>query len=314
MDYICCCRRRAIIVIAMIFVLTSCSGSGGGSGSGTSSNVTCTPPQVLTNGVCAPPPPTTTTTCTSPLVLTNGVCVAPPPPACTPPLVPANGVCITPKLNDTGITASQCYQAGSSVFVACNSAGAIALNPAQDGMLGRDVTLNSDADGKQGFSFTAVVGGCVQDNVTGLMWEVKTTDGGLHDWAQTYTNYNSTASAQKWNGVAYVNPTQAEIDAATNTVGFVTAVNASYLCGYNDWRLPTADELNSIMDYGVVGLPIDATWFPNTRSDAYWSSDADASLSGSAWYVYFYDSVFFKGSDVSSRINGHSVRLVRAGP
>ncbi|MHB1620862.1 MAG: BACON domain-containing protein [Sulfuricella sp.] len=39
---------------------------------------TCTPPQVLTNGVCATPP----TTCIPPQVLTNGVCVTPPP-TCT---------------------------------------------------------------------------------------------------------------------------------------------------------------------------------------------------------------------------------------
>ena len=39
-------------------------------------------------------------------------------------------------LNDTGITSSQCHQAGSDVLVACSSAGAITLNNAQDGMVG----------------------------------------------------------------------------------------------------------------------------------------------------------------------------------
>lgn len=52
---------------------------------------TCTPPKVLTNGVCLTPPPT----CTLPQVLTNGVCVTPPP-ICILPQVLTNGVCVTP--------------------------------------------------------------------------------------------------------------------------------------------------------------------------------------------------------------------------
>jgi len=56
---------------------------------------TCTPPQVLTNGVCVTPP--TTPTCTLPQVLTNGVCVTPPTPTCILPQVLTNGVCVTPQ-------------------------------------------------------------------------------------------------------------------------------------------------------------------------------------------------------------------------
>jgi hypothetical protein len=215
--------------------------------------------------------------------------------------------------NDTGITASQCYQAGSDTLVACNSAGAIALNNAQDGMAGRDVNTatNGGTDGLLGFSFSAVTGGCVQDNVTGLMWEVKTADGGLRDKNKTYTNYDSTTSAQKWNGSTYVNPTQSDIDAATNSVGFVTAVNATNLCGHSDWRLPTADELQSIVDYGVAypGPTIDATWFPQTQGNIFWSASPDVGYSDYAWFVSFSDGyVYYDNRDVS-----YYVRLVRAG-
>jgi hypothetical protein len=217
-------------------------------------------------------------------------------------------------LNDTGVTAGQCYQAGSDVLVACNSAGAIALSPAQDGMLGRDANLatNSNTDGNLGFNFTAVTGGCVQDNVTGLMWEVKTTDGGLRDQTKTYTNYDSTTSAQMKIGAAYVNPTQADIDATTNTVGFIAAVNTSNLCGFNNWRLPTADELQSIEDYSVAspGPLIDITWFPNTQGQAYWASSPAANYSGGAWSVDFNHG--WDGE--SDRTNSTYVRLVRTGP
>ena len=92
---------------------------------------------------------------------------------------PATNVSATGKLNDTGQTASQCYRAGSDVLTNCDAL-AMSLNNAQDSMVGRDanVSTNSNSDGKLGFSFTKVSGGCVQDNVTGLTWEVKTTDGG----------------------------------------------------------------------------------------------------------------------------------------
>jgi hypothetical protein len=217
-------------------------------------------------------------------------------------------------LNDTGIAAGQCYQAGSDVLVACNSAGAIALSPAQDGMAGRDANpaANSNTDGNLGFSFTAVTGGCVQDNVTGLMWEGKTTDGGLRDWTKTYTNYDSTTSAQKNNGSNYVNPSQAEIDAATNTVGFIAAVNASNLCGFNNWRLPTVDELQSIEDYSVAypGPLIDITWLPNTQGQGYWASSPAINYSGGAWYVDF----SYGYSSLNDRTYGYFVRLVRTGP
>ena len=42
------------------------------------------------------------------------------------------------RVNDTGVTSSQCFQEGSDVLVSCKSAGALALNSFQDGMSGRD--------------------------------------------------------------------------------------------------------------------------------------------------------------------------------
>jgi hypothetical protein len=211
------------------------------------------------------------------------------------------------------------------VLLSCTSAAATSLNPAQDGMQGRDVApaTNSATDGKLGFSFTkigaagetlpasATAWSCVQDNVTGMVWEVKTTDGGLRDWTKTYTNYDSTASAQFYNGTAYVNPTQVQIDAATNSVGFKNAVNAVGLCGANDWRLPTPDELQGLVDYGVAypGPTIDATWFPNTQGNAFWSSSPYVGNAYFAWFVVFYDG----GVGYTVRYYSYYVRLVRAG-
>lgn len=217
-----------------------------------------------------------------------------------------------PGLNDTGVTADLCFQAGSSVLVACSSVEALALNGAQDGMIGRDANAvsNSDADGKSGFSFSAVGGGCVLDNVTGLMWEVKTADGGLRDSGWTYTNYDSITALQKSDGAGgYLAPTQAEVDAASNTVGYITAVNATNLCGFSDWRLPTLDELQSIVDYGSASAPaIDANWFPNTSNGMTWAATPYAGYAHGGWVLVYQDGSIFNGA---FRWSNYSVRLVR---
>jgi hypothetical protein len=206
-------------------------------------------------------------------------------------------VSATGLLTDTGITVNQCSETGSNAFVSCTSAGAIALNDKQDGMVGRDVSNPDNADGKLGFSYSTVgsypVTDCVKDNITGLMWEGKPATG-LRAGSNKYTNYDNPAVAQIWNGASYVIPTQAQIDAITNAVGYKAAVNAIALCGYTDWRLPTVDELQSLVDYSVAnpGPTIDFTWFPNTGSSLYWSASAlppsvvigHAAL---AWYVAF---------------------------
>ena len=92
---------------------------------------------------------------------------------------------------------------------------------------------------------------------------------------------------------------------------YAEAVNATNLCGHNDWRLPTVDELQSIVDYGVAypGPTVDATWFPNTQESWYWSSTLFFGSSNVAWGVYFGNGQV--GSH--NRLSYMFVRLVRAG-
>jgi murein DD-endopeptidase MepM/ murein hydrolase activator NlpD len=188
------------------------------------------------------------------------------------------------RLNDTGVTAAQCYRAGSAELVSCTSPEAIALNDKQDGMVGRDATNPDPTDGKLGFSFSLVPrpGGfydkteCVKDNVTGLIWEGKPESG------------------PRAGGLLFRNGGTAQ---APDISQHISDVNAQSLCGYGDWRLPTALELQSIVDYGATMPAIDPAWFPNTIVDfGYWTSESSQLGGFNNWNVYFnYGSVGFSG-------------------
>ena len=155
---------------------------------------------------------------------------------------------------------------------------------------------------------------CVLDHTTGLMWEIKTADGGLRDWNKRYSNFDNAAAGQFWTGSDWVNPTQAQIDAPSNSVGFKNSVNTQGLCGFHDWRLPTLEELQSILDTSratsrssTPTLTIDANWFPNTQVAAYWSATPGTDNPTSAWYVYFGKGGTFK----TIRPYNYFVRLIR---
>ena len=251
------------------------------------------------------------------------------------PTVPAPPIVIavpspTGQINDTGISSASCYKASSDTLVPCSDANAVLLNAAQDGAIGRDVDVvtNTAADGKLGFSYTKIgpVGqvlpanstqwSCVKDNVTGLIWEVKTSDGGLRDFNKQYTNLDGTTPNQLAGpNVSQGNnePSTTQINAPTNTVGYVTAVNAQSLCGAANWRLPTASELQGIVDHSVPapGPTIDTAWLGSTAVvSAYWTSTQLPFFSqGNARMVRF----SFGGSGSGSRSQSSQlVRLVRS--
>ena len=226
----------------------------------------------------------------------------------TPPVNnPSSG---TGKLNDTGITT--CSNAVSN-NLPCPVSGV----PNQDAQSGRDVTNNDDSDGHAGFSFTKINStgaslpasatnwNCVKDNVTGLMWEVKTTDGGLHDQNHTYTWYESDNT--KNGGAAGTQNGGSCKGSQCDTNAYVTAVNSVGYCDYKDWRLPTVDELLSIVSLDIYNPAIDINYFPNTRNYVFWSSSPYAVSSVNAWSVFF--SYGYSYSHVKG--NNNHVRLVR---
>lgn len=74
-----------------------------------------------------------------------------------------------------------------------------------------------------------------------------------------------------------------------------------------DWRLPTGEELLTIVEKCHDGPAINPQVFPNTPSGLYWSSSVDTGGLERAWSVSFFSGQYFRAGKSQ---NGR-VRLVR---
>ncbi|ETR65620.1 MAG: hypothetical protein OMM_13970, partial [Candidatus Magnetoglobus multicellularis str. Araruama] len=119
----------------------------------------------------------------------------------------------------------------------------------------------------------------VRDNVTGLIWEVKTDDGSIHDKDNKYTWYDSNPETN--GGNAGMNGD------GTDTEDFIKAINDSNYGGFSDWRLPTTKELKCIVNYEKINLFINTSYFPEKNSEFYWSSTSNAGRNLNAWGINF---------------------------
>lgn len=258
------------------------------------------------------------------------------------------GLATAAGLNDTGIT--QCSDDDENSLTCPQEPNF----PRQDADTGRDAQtdLSKAGGGSAGFDFTRVCNsgepagqgscpldpplgsnlndwGCTRDNVTGLIWEIKTDDGGLRDKDWLYTWYNpdpytngSTDTTANDGAGSQGDSTSCNsilLPSLCNTEAYVAAVNNTLttpLCGYTDWRMPTVDELSSIVDYSKYDPTIDAAYFPetlcygvNNNCAAYWSASPSALDPDDAWWVWFGGG----GAGPTGKDTLSAIRLVRGG-
>lgn len=252
-----------------------------------------------------------------------------------------------PPLTDTGN--DQCYS--GSTAVGCDSvAKDTGTYPRQDGRYGRDPAaaagqLTKVGGGDKGFDYTkvcnsgelagsgnclasAVLGtgpndwACTKDNVTGLIWEVKTAGasdlrytGHKYTWYSTVTTVNDGTP-----GSVGTNTCNATLpNSQCNTQAYVNAVNAGAgLCGATNWRLPTYLELVSLQHLGRTDTAIDVTYFPNSQGAVagtyYWSASSYAASPANAWPVYFALGYYGAYVDNFAKSVATFVRVVRTAP
>lgn len=154
--------------------------------------------------------------------------------------------------------------------------------------------------------YTITPWSCVRDNVTGLMWEVKTTDGQLRDQNHTYTWHNPDPDE---NAGAPGPSDGGECSGSDcGTHAYVQAVNGRGLCGASDWRMPTRAELRTLVDYQATFPAIQTAYFPNTVASSFWSSEPNANYPNFAWHTDF---KFGLASYYYFKSGPKSVRLVR---
>lgn len=145
--------------------------------------------------------------------------------------------------------------------------------------LAGDIYKKLDSQGRD-LADEAATWAMVKDNATGLIWEVKTSDGSIHDKDRTF----------KWKKVKKE---------------FLKVLNDEKFGGFDDWRLPLDEELNVIVDK-EAGMPmINTVYFPNTEAVPFWA----LYICGDG--THYNERVNFGDGPLGKKSAGYRVRAVR---
>jgi hypothetical protein len=189
------------------------------------------------------------------------------------------------------------FSTTNAYVVATNESGAVSYVPTSDLNAVRLVrgTSNSDACDNADERYRDVGDGTVVDGRTGLMWK-KCVQGnsGAGCNGGTPLNFSSAALA---------------VQNLSDTNSGVSALNL----GYSDWRIPSRNELASLVKrscaIGSAGATIVNTVFPATEALSFVTGTPNINTAGEYWFVNFTEGAVAVGGFAG----GKRLRLVRGG-
>jgi hypothetical protein len=207
------------------------------------------------------------------------------------------------KPNRAGCTVdSQCCS-GVCAAGACSASQQTTTTTTPTSSTAATVTTTSTTTSTTQQRFVDNGNGTVTDNLTGLQWEKKdNTCPGIHCVNDTYTWCVGSDDVTCINGgvpdgTAFTSFLQTLNGGATGvgncTLSDADGSHAGGFAGHCDWRLPTQDELGTIIDGsqgscgGGSGACIDPTFGPTVETNPYWSSTTLARDSSVAWTFFF---------------------------
>ena len=195
-------------------------------------------------------------------------------------------------LNDTGMIWGG-NALGTNNYSGCTSD----IAAAQDCHQGRDAqaaagSLVKKGDGRAGFDFTRLnkdgteysgsgdydqaPWSCVRDNVTGLVWEVKTKSGTADSVADIQAgkslNIHHKDNLYRWGGITAIgrNHKGRKGDYYDDWNTLVNGSNQENFCGFNDWRVPKHSEFVSLIDHSLIRPSVDTDYFPRSNVVLHW--------------------------------------------
>ena len=144
---------------------------------------------------------------------------------------------------------------------------------------------------------------CVEDVKNGLIWEVKSNNDGIRDKDHLYSWFDPSQTG----GITDGGRCKGDISCDTNA--YVQAINKQKLCGHDDWRLPTREEMQSLVYFGSqnTDIRINSKYFPEALASWYWTASSNKENPGYAWYVLFKNGISL--NDLKKRPK--HIRLVR---
>jgi hypothetical protein len=147
---------------------------------------------------------------------------------------------------------------------------------------------------------------CVEDTRNNLTWEVKSSNGDLRDKNNSYSWF--TPSHEGLKGIADGGRCKGDISCDTNA--YIQAINKQNLCGHNDWRLPTREEMQSLVYHknSPSDAKINSEYFPQAMPSWYWTASSNKDKPEYAWYILFRNGVSL--NDLKKRPK--HLRLVRS--